>query len=54
MILSGEFLKPKPFTVNAADVLQWECIESCLDIPITEKVNPIWISILKVSEHIVY
>ena len=52
--LSSEFLKPKPFTVNVADVLQRECIESCLDIPITEKVNPVGISILNVSEHIIY
>lgn len=54
IILSSELLKPKPFTVNVADVLQRECVESCLDIPIAEKVNPVGISILNVSEHIIY
>ena len=54
IILSSEFLKPKPFTVNVADVLQRECVESCLDIPIAEKVNPVGISILNVSEHIIF
>lgn len=53
IILSRELLKPKPFTVNVADVLQRECVESCLDIPIAEKLNPVGISILNVSEHII-
>ena len=53
IILSRKLLKPKPFTVNVADVLQRECVESCLDIPIAEKLNPVGISILNVSEHII-
>ena len=53
IILSRELLKSKPFTVNVADVLQRECVESCLDIPIAEKLNPVGISILKVSEHLI-
>ena len=53
IILSRELLKPKPFTVNVADVLQRECVESCLDIPIAKKLNPVGISILNVSEHII-
>ena len=54
MILSSEFLKSKPFAVNVADVLQRECIESCLDIPIIKRGNPIQISILKASKYIIY
>ena len=53
IILSRKLLKSKPFTVNVADVLQRECVESCLDIPIAKKLNPVGISILNVSEHII-
>ena len=50
----GKFVKPEPFTIWVTDVLQWKYVEGCLDIPVTEQVNAIWVSILSVSYCISY